>query len=127
MYSEILVYERMTRSNFGNSLLCSFGFVWKKELEKTKKNEYKWDMSAEPVGSGRIMVGSDAGEFSACLRRQVSTSLSLLFLTCTMKMVTRWAGKTTEMIPVCRCIRMMNQIALTLVAFQQKRRAKDRC
>ena len=106
-------------------------FIWIRLEERIgkdkKKNEYKWDMSAEPVGSGRIMVGSDAGEFSVCSRRQVSTSLSLLFLTCTMKMVTRWAGKTTEMIPVCRCIRMMNQIALTLVAFQQKRRAKDRC
>lgn len=76
------MYETMTRSNFGNSLLCSFGFVWKKELEKTK-NEYKWDMSAEPVGSGRIMVGSDAGEFSPCSRRQVQPLWSLLSFTCT--------------------------------------------
>ena len=36
MYNEILVYERMTRSNFVHSLQCSSGFVWKKELEKTK-------------------------------------------------------------------------------------------
>ena len=56
------MYERVTRSNFVNSLQCSFGFVWKKELEKTKKKkkEYKWGMSAEPVGSSRIMVGSEA-------------------------------------------------------------------
>lgn len=105
--------------------------MWKGKKKKKKStsgecHQNQWDL-VEMVEREARWESLQVPGLITCVSSQVSTSRSLLFLLCKMKVTVKWAGKTTAILPVCREIRMMKLDCFHTgwCPNQQKSRAKD--